>query len=508
MQLKREKTVRLKRLISLAIVITTALLSSNCYSQVSDTISRVHHVTLRRTHLGNLKIDTLLLNSYGALSENITNFYLESRYQFLINKADFDSDEIIKAARNNSIPLMGGPMLGDLKEDAVTVWLRPANGSPITIKVIDINSDKETRYKLDTPVAGEDQRITLDGLSSATKYRYDLLVKDTKVAEGSFQTTPTKESKDQVRIAFGSCFHKIGLHNPNLANAILKRAPHAMLLLGDLAVDDRENSFSMHRSDYLLRDISRAWRDLAANLPLYTNWDDHDYLNNDLSGNPDWFPEEEKDKLRDLWRQNWNNPPNDLDGIYFNTRIGSVEVIMLDTRSCRTVEEKGKYGSYLGTKQLKWLKNILKNSTAPFKIISSGTMWSDYISNGKDSWGVWDTKAREEIFSMLEEDNIQGALLISGDRHGARGFKIPRESGFNLYEFEAASLGGVTGPEAMAKDSINQLFGYHGKDLKAFGEFTFSYEGEKPYVTFRLIDQFGSIMEEHSLSYDQLTPQK
>ncbi|MFW5709859.1 MAG: alkaline phosphatase D family protein, partial [Bacteroidota bacterium] len=163
---------------------------------------------------------------------------------------------------------------------------------------------------------------------------------------------------------------------------------------------------------------------------------------------------------------------------------------------------------FLGFEQQDWLKETLKNSTAPFKVISSGTMWSDYVSNGKDSWGTWDKLGREEIFNLIEKENIPGVLLISGDRHGARGFTIPRPSGFSFYEFEAASLGGVRGPPAMAEDTTNQLFGYFGTDVIAFGEFTFDTTGDKPVATFRLIDQFGKILEEHVLTYGQLTPRE
>ena len=173
-----------------------------------------------------------------------------------------------------------------------------------------------------------------------------------------------------------------------------------------------------------------------------------------------------------------------------------------------TLTRLGKYGSFLGMEQLVWLKETLKNSEAPFKVISGGTMWSDYISNGKDSWGTWDTVAREEIFSYIEKENISGVLLVSGDRHGARGFKIPRPSGFALYEFEPASLGGVPGPDALAEDTTNQLFGYHGSDATAFGEFTFDTMGNEPLVVFRLIDQFGNILVEYKIPYSKLTPRK
>lgn len=46
--------------------------------------------------------------------------------------------------------------------------------------------------------------------------------------------------------------------------------------------------------------------------------------------------------------------------------------------------------------------------------------------------GVNDPEGREELFSFIEENNISGVLLISGDRHGARGFTIPRKSDFGF----------------------------------------------------------------------------
>ena len=281
-----------------------------------------------------------------------------------------------------------------------------------------------------------------------------------------------------------------------------------MMLLGDIAVDDRQNRINMHRSDYLLRDVSKPWRQLTANVPLYSSWDDHDYFDDDLGGIPKGFTQEDRKAVRSVWLQNWNNPKGPDPGIYFNTRIGPVEMIMLDTRSFRENERRGEYGSYLGMEQFNWLKEILKNSEAPFKVISSGTMWSDYITNGKDSWGTWDTEAREELFDFIETENIPGVLLVSGDRHGARGFTIPRPSGFAFYEFEVASLGGVPGPVAIAEDASSQLFGYPGAETIAFGEFTFNTMEDKPFVIFRLINEYGKILEEYNLPYSKLTPRE
>ena len=321
---------------------------------------------------------------------------------------------------------------------------------------------------------GVEQRIIINGLLPNTEYEYVVVDKNGSVANGKFKTAFSTRQKGSFHMAFGSDFHKIGLHNPNLMKEILKVKPTVMMLIGDGAVDDRDSMINMHRSDYLLRDLSTSWQQLSSNTALYATWDDHDYMNDDLSGIPKGFNEKHRDALRAVWKQNWNNPHTKFKGIYFNARTGPVEMFMLDTRSLRDNNRRGQYGSFLGSEQLAWLKEALKNSTAPFKLISSGTMWSDNISNGKDSWGTWDVQAREEIFNFIETEHIAGVILLSGDRHGARGFTISRPSGYVFHEFEAGTLGGVPGPEAIAKNNSNQLFGYAGLDTIAFGELVFT----------------------------------
>ncbi len=484
------------------------LLSSASAVSQRQPIKARHDITLNQAHKGDQKIDSLLLESYMPTSDSIKKFYLEARAIFEKDTAAFTDDRIIVAAKRNHINLISGPMLGNVQAERVTLWLRPANTNILQIKVNSQEGTDIKTHELKPIRPGKVERIVLDGLKPTTHYDYHISTNDRVISQGSFRTAPKSGENSTVRITFASGFHKIGLHNPNLIRSIINRKPLAMLLLGDLAVDDRDTHWGLHRSDYLLRDVSPAWQELASKIPLYASWDDHDYLNNDLSGIPEGVTKADRDSLRSIWQNNWNNPTAIGDGIYFNTRIGEVEIIMLDTRSCRNLDERGDYGSYLGTSQLQWLKEVLKNSTAPFKVISSGTMWSDYVTKAKDSWGTWDVAARKEIYSLIESEGISGVLLISGDRHGARAFTIPRPSGLNFYEFEVASMGGVPGPPAMAEDSSHQLFGYEGLGLKAFGEFTFTTSSKQPEVTFRLIDESGSIIEEYFLEYDALLPLK
>ncbi|MEM0964924.1 MAG: alkaline phosphatase D family protein [Verrucomicrobiota bacterium] len=476
---------------------------------LGEPVSPKIRISLKEAHRGTPEIDSMLLESYGKPLEPIRKFYLEAREIFSMDQsADFSNPALLQAAVRNDRVLMGGPLLGGLRADGLTIWIRPSLPDAMTLEVWETGGSRRQQFAIERGSPGQVRRVELRELKADTKYRYRISHHSTPLAEGAFRTAPEIDQRGPFRIAFGSCMHKIGVHNTYLSHAIRRRDPAALLLLGDIAADDREEKVNMHRADYLLRDVSTAWSELAANVPIYASWDDHDYFNNDLSGVPNRFRPSDRTALREVWKENWNNPQPDESraGIYFNQRVGPVEIIMLDTRSCRENYRRNEYGCFLGSEQMAWLKTTLQNSTAPFKIISSGTMWSDYVSQAKDSWGTWDREGREELFNLIEQEGIGGVLLVSGDRHGARAFRIPRPSGFQFFEFEPATLGGVPGPKGIVKNCPEQIFGYDGRDFVAFGEFTFETDTAEPGVTFRLIDQSGAVLEEHHFQYGELLP--
>ena len=486
--------------LALSLLLIIALINVT-YSQ--NYINPTHKVTLREAHQGTLEVDTRILNSYQAASENINSFYKEAHAVLSDDEAAaFTDRKIVQSAFEHGIKLLGGAMLGDVTTNSVALWLRPYIEGVLKVKVLQ-ETKEIAQVSLDGITPGKSYHSSVDGLEADTHYDFYVYNGGVVISEGTFRTMPDEGSRETFRITFGSCSHKIGLHNPNLIQQIISREPHIMVLLGDIAVDDRDDQINLHRADYLLRDLSDPWQTLISQVPIYAAWDDHDYLNNDLAGIPEPFTEEDRVALRKVWQENWNNPAAAAEGLQFNTRVGPVELIVLDTRSYRNVEARGQRGSYLGEEQMQWLQKILKESTAPFKVISSGTMWSDYVTKGKDSWGTWDTLAREDLFQFIETEQIDGVVFISGDRHGARGFKMPRPSGHAFYEFEAATLGGVPGPDAMAPDTTSQLFGYHGSDIIAFGELTFETSESEKSVTFRLIDERGNIREEHVMDYSE-----
>lgn len=146
----------------------------------------------------------------------------------------------------------------------------------------------------------------------------------------------------------------------------------------------------------MLRDFHPAWQRIAATVPVYATWDDHDYFNNDKWGIPKGYAEEDRRGVWQVFRCAWNNPSygfnDERRGVFLRARVGPCDVLMVDHRYFRTARSGGESdpgGNFLGPQQMQWLEEQLLNCQGPFIILSCGTMWSDYVSNGKDSWVVY-----------------------------------------------------------------------------------------------------------------------
>jgi alkaline phosphatase D len=463
-------------------------------------------------HPMNKDSDNRLILNYWSKKSDLTNAVYESALKVLSAKPetsffDLSTDAIFqKRARKDGMWLLGGPMLGNVNEGGVSIWVRTLRPSQISVEVMGKGYKRKFGPVGSTQETDLSAVLLISGLKESSAYTYRLFIDGEPIPatdDMHFRTAASADSPTGAsRIVFGSCPHRWGLGNPTLLGQIKARKPDGLLLYGDIAVQDRTNHLGMHRADYLLRDFHPAWKSLAANIPVYASWDDHDYFGNDKSGIPEGFVDKDRENVREVFKNSWNNPSYGFEGskqgIFTRTRIGAFDIIMTDNRFFRNDQV------FLGRTQMDWLKKELLACTAPFIILSCGTMWSDYVSDGKDSWGENDAEGREELFRFIEKNNISGVLLLSGDRHGARGFRIPRKSGFGYYEFEPGSLGGRVGPPAKQDSWDTQLFGLDG--TFAFGELTYVPSTTDPGVSFRLIKEDGSLLYELSLWRSQLTP--
>ncbi len=465
---------------------------------------------LNKAHKGTIEIDTALFNR-ARQPATVQAFFAAARQALeAAPKASLaEVAEIRQAAEQQGITRLGGPMLGCLSQDGARFWVRTVKPAQVAVLVQLPGEERRFGPVASTVASDLSAVVPVSGLQPGQRYPYRVLIDGKPIplpADAAITTAPAASAASGMKIAFGADFHKTGLWKQALLERIRTRGNATLLLLGDSAVDDRDDRVGLHRSDYLLRDLSPGWQQLVASVPVYATWDDHDYFNNDKSGIPPNATAADRAAVRTVWRQSWNNPAygfEDRDeGIFFRTRIGPCDLIMLDTRFFRSAP--GETDSFLGPAQMRWLEEQLSACTGPFIILTSGTMWSDYVTDGKDSWGKWDPPGRERILSLIEKRGIGGVLLLSGDRHGARVMRIPRTSGFTFYEFEMGSLGAHEGPAAMGNRPAEQPFGLTGK--AAFGEFTFDTAVADPTVTFRAVDDQGNELHKLSLTRSQLTP--
>ncbi len=450
-----------------------------------------------------------LLNLWGEQLEPVQKLYTLIDSVLSANKdatyADVSRDEAVQQFCNDHNVLhLGGPMLGCITDTSARVWVRTVQPAEVTVRVAIDGSETDYGPVRSTEDSDLVSIVSVTGLKPGTLYSYLVLVDDTPIPMPEHAAISTVPDTNRLRLAFGTCPHRWGLGNQRQADLIRSRKPSALLMYGDVAAQDKDNHVGKHRSDYQVRDFYPAWQSLSSSIPVYATWDDHDYFNNDKAGIPWGYTNADRLNVRRVFSQAWNNPSygfhDERGGVFLRTRFGPCDVIMLDNRYFRTGEKRG----FLGDAQTEWLKEQLLDCKGPFIVISCGTMWTDHISDGKDSWGRYDPEGREELFRFIEENRIPGVLLLSGDRHGACGFRIPRPSGHTFYEFEAASLGGRSGPAGSAKGHPEALYAVSGK--YAFGEFTFDATLDDPEVTFRLVHEEGETLYEHALKRSELTP--
>ena len=418
---------------------------------------------------------------FGA-EGGMADLLAESAFQELVAKHD--------------IKLFSGPMLGDVKTTSAKFWVRTAGSSSVQIKVGDQTSEQvQTRAAEDFTAV-----MTVEGLKPFTDCTYSVVLDGDVISRDSFQfrTAPRKGDKVEFHVAFGSGSRYVPVHEYAWRNMAASR-PLAYLGLGDNVYIDVVNRRGAQRLFYYRRCLSPSFRRLINGVAMYAVWDDHDMAMNDSSGGaglkapwkrPNW----------NVFKQNWNNPhyggAPENPGTWHSFALGEVDFFMTDGRFYRDKKDK----TMLGPHQKRWLLDGLGKSKATFKVIASGTMWADGADKGgKDSWaGSWARQERDEIFDFINDNQIDGVILISGDRHRSDIWKIERDDAYPLYEFVSAK---VTNQHTHPTFP-NAVWSYNQGNF--WGQLNFDFRPDDPVMTFKCVDISGRIVKEYPLKLSQL----
>jgi len=421
-----------------------------------------------------------------------------------------DSREFKSYAANFPMELLHGPMLGNVTFETASFWVRTLHEVPVQIvaspeKSLNdpIRSSSEmTRAEIDYTAV-----INLSNLKPDTRYNYNILVNNKPYYRSdypSFVTYPKKAESTEIQVAFGG---GAGYYPPNerIWNVLAEYQLNALLLLGDnVYINMPEMPNGVHYYTYYRRQSQPDFRKLVATTPVYAIWDDHDAATDDVWLGPFREKPAWKIPLLNVFKENWVNPgygDEAWPGCWFNFSIGQVEFFMLDGRFYRT-NPYDINPTMLGPVQKIWLLDKLKTSQATFKIIVSPVPWSLATKGeARDTWNGFKNE-RQEIFDFLAENQINGVILLSADRHRSDAWRIDRNNGYPLYEFESSRLTNQHVHELMP----NALFGYNEK--QSFGLLTFDTRQDDPAVKYQIVSIDDEIIHTLELKLSMISHKK
>jgi alkaline phosphatase D len=389
--------------------------------------------------------------------------------------------------------LVHGPLVGNVTATSASFWVRTAVESDLEVVATTAGGQRRSAKVRSKSAEDFTAVISVDGLVPETEYTYSVIQDgiEVEVREQSVQTFQTFAQQTQpskFRIAFGGGAGYVP-QNERMWDTIGSFDPNAILLLGDNVYIDDPESVAMQQYTYHRRQSRPEWKNLTARCPVYTIWDDHDFSDNDSWGGKDIdIPFWKKDFVFPIFRQNWANPGygggEERPGCWYSFQIGDVDFMMLDCRYYRTTPKVEDGKSMLGAVQKAWLKKQLRDSAATFKVICSSVPWDFRTKGGSlDTWNGYRAE-HEEILGFVDENKIEGVVLMSADRHRSDCWKLSRPDGYDLYDFNSSRLTNQHVHPTM--ENKGAIFSYN--ELQSFSLVTFDTTVDDPTVEYEVVN--------------------
>lgn len=318
--------------------------------------------------------------------------------------------------------LVGFIWAGAVTPTSVRVNARMREEHAAVRLVVSPNADlSEARYSdYATTETGNDGVVSIEmgRLEPHTQYYYAMEVNgrvDT-THRGQFRTFA--DGPFSFRVALGSCA-ETGSNHP-VFDAIRETDPDLFLHMGDMHY---ENIDASNRDAFrtAFRDVLTAPRQAALyrSAPIAYMWDDHDYgANNSSRRSPS---REEARRTYQEYVPHYELAAGKGDvPIYQAFTVGRVRFILTDLRSMRSrdsapdTEEK----TMMGAQQKAWFKQELLEADGTYPVIAwvSTVPWIITPEEGGDQWNGFTTE-RRELAAFIEEHDIQGLVMLSGDAH-------------------------------------------------------------------------------------------
>ncbi|GMU33962.1 MAG: hypothetical protein AMXMBFR20_18340 [Planctomycetia bacterium] len=311
------------------------------------------------------------------------------------------------------------------------------------------------------------------------------------------RTPPLHGESGRYTIAFGSCSHqeKFGEHQP-IWDAIVREKPDCFLFIGDnIYLPNRLEEFPGKRDGVLKLYCDRydhqrqmpEMQVLLRSTYSFALWDDHDFGKNNSNRRWPWKGVA-REALNLYFPNNYGLP--DAKGCFYRFAWGDIDVFMTDDRTFRDPNDDPNRRTFLGEKQLAWLKDGLAQSKASFKLIVCGNqILAD--THPHESWGVQFRPERDAFLDWLWEKKITGVIFLSGDRHFAEltRKRAPKGRGGDLWDLTSSPLANEVYKDGPTFESADRVAAY--SDGVNFGVLDFDTTGKHRHVVLCVMDVNG-----------------
>lgn len=429
--------------------------------------------------------------------------------------------------------IVAGPMIGHTELRTSTIWMlfkqdvkeaslvfyEKNNASKKNVSSFDINKGL---FKTATAL--------LYGLEPATTYQYEIFADKKKdiIAKGEITTQTLWQHREKTTplpsfsFLTGSCAYinqpiydrpgKPYGNDSSIFETMAKEKADFMLWLGDNWYT-REVDYFSEWGLYNRPAYERAmpvYKNFLKAMPHYAIWDDHDYGCNDADKS---FVL--KETSRNVFKQFWCNPSygENGQGVYTKTTWNDIDIFMLDDRWFRSNDEtldsiNGQVNTnkkMYGTQQMEWFKNAMLQSNANnninFRIIATGSQ----VLNPMSPFDCFRHFSAEykEMMDFLKNNNVNGILFLTGDRHHSEVIKVEREGTYPLYDITASPL--TSGSHKWGKEEKNNPYRIVGvENMQNYTKISLSGDKKNRQMNVAFFDSKGNKQADWTIGANEL----